>query len=78
MVIGIVISDILLLLYLVINPILSFVSGEITYNEFFGMMISDSDSSMYLMMQWMIFRMILMIYLGVSDERVLIRGGLMQ
>lgn len=76
MVIGVVIFDVLLFIYLIIEPTYAFISAEYTYQEYLEVMIIDSGSSLYIFLEWLIFRMIMMVYLGVVDETKLIRGGL--
>jgi len=73
---GIVILDVIVVLVYLLNPVYEFISGLYSYDEFIIKMIFDPNSNLYTMIEYLLLRMMLMVYLGVKDERMFLGRGI--
>ena len=77
-VVTIMLLDVLLIVYLIIDPTFDFISGLISYQDYYSIMIVSPDSNLYSYLYWLIFRFTVLTYLGVKDERKIIREGVLK
>lgn len=73
---GIVILDVVMILVFLINPVYEFISGDHSYQDFIFDMIFAPNSNLYQLIEYLIIRMCIMVYLGVRDERIFLRRGI--
>lgn len=74
----IMLLDILLIVYLILDPTFDFISGLISYQDYYSMMIVSPDSNLYTYIYWLILRFTVLTYLGVKDERKIIKEGVLK
>lgn len=76
-VVAIMLLDIVFIVTLIIDPTYDFISGLISYRDYYSLMLISEESNIYTYIYWLIIRFTSLAYLGVKDERKLLREGIL-
>lgn len=78
MVATIMLLDVIIIVVLILDPTYDFISGLISYQDYYSIMLISSDSNLYSFLYWLIFRFTVLIFIGVKDERKIIKEGVLK
>ena len=78
MVATIMLLDVIIIVVLILDPTYDFISGLISYQDYYSIMLISPESNLYSFLYWLIFRFTVLTFLGVKDERKIIKEGVLK
>jgi len=74
----IMLLDVIIIVVLILDPTYDFISGLISYQDYYSLMLISPESNLYSFLYWLIFRFTVLIFIGVKDERKIIKEGVLK